>query len=111
MSTDRFFPIILSAALLLLPAACSQEGDSGQPGTVQAPAAAAGETDAKERSASQARVEPTPAAAAAPQVFDPSRPGAEARSARRDDPEIGIKPASPGDRDRYYDARERAKRR
>ena len=110
MRTQRFLLLIPSAATLLLSAACAPESDSAQSEGPQVPAAVVGAADTAEPPGPHARIQPEPAAAG-PEVFDPSREGTQARSAQRDEAEIGIKPASPRDRDRYYEARERAKNR
>jgi len=94
MLTHRFIFLFSSvAALLLLATACSQE------------------VDVQQRDTPRASVEP-PTAESAPQVFDPSRSEPEPRLAQRaDSGEIEVRAASKEDRDRYYEARERAKRR
>ena len=95
-----FIPLFLAVALTIFASACSQETDSGQAET--APALSGADGSSESVSALEAPE--------VPRFFDASKREPKAEEPVRASATIEVRPASPRDRDGYYEARRRAER-
>lgn len=99
-----FIPLFLAVALTIFATACSQETDSGQAETASDLAAASSGADGSSESVSALE------APEVPRFFDASKREPKAEEPVRASATIEVRPASPRDRDGYYEARRRAER-
>lgn len=99
-----FIPLFLAVALTIFATACSQETDSGQAETAPDLAAASSGADGSSESVSALE------APEVPRFFDASKREPKAEEPVRASATIEVRPASPRDRDGYYEARRRAER-